>query len=80
MSDWLAWMDLSQNITPPRAPCGANNLFPPKKGIDSKNRFPPPLHAIPHYKFFMKPNDEGKWYLCSPTLYKKDSGIKFINR
>ena len=21
---WLGWMDLSQNITPPRAPCGAN--------------------------------------------------------
>ena len=21
----LDWMDLSQNITPPRAPCGANN-------------------------------------------------------
>ena len=24
MSDWLG-LDLSQNITPPRAPCGANN-------------------------------------------------------
>ena len=23
MSAWLGWMDLSQNITPPRAPCGA---------------------------------------------------------
>ena len=21
----MDWMDLSQNITPPRAPCGANN-------------------------------------------------------
>ena len=27
MSDWLGWMDLSQNITPPRAPCGANNSY-----------------------------------------------------
>ena len=24
-TDWIGWMDLSQNITPPRAPCGANN-------------------------------------------------------
>ena len=27
MSDWIGWigLDLSQNFTPPRAPCGANN-------------------------------------------------------
>ena len=24
---WLGWMDLSQNITPPRAPCGAKNMI-----------------------------------------------------
>ena len=28
MDGWMAWLglDLSQNITPPRAPCGANNV------------------------------------------------------
>ena len=26
-TDWIGWMDLSQNITPPRAPCGANKVF-----------------------------------------------------
>ena len=49
MDGWMAWLglDLSQNITPPRAPCGAKNyeriIFPNEnfalKGLEEKRSF-----------------------------------------
>ena len=39
MSDGLAWLDLSQNITPPRAPCGAKKHPVYRSQLENKQRY-----------------------------------------